>query len=213
MVRSARPILLAGAACSAALLATTLYGVSTAFGGGMVNWPVLGFEVITALAAVFAILAGLGRFSQGPSMALLCAAGAAIVGTGLSLVARQFPPMQVLSHPFFLMRFALAVSLVIVAAAIAIRREPSAVRPLLAGVLCIVGTAAVGAALIASRALLGIDAIVVRVGGVVLILVLAICAGGLLAAGVHLVITAFERTRMPDEGAPPQTSNPQSAAS
>ncbi len=196
MVRSARPILLAGAALSAALLATTLYGAFAAVSGGAINWPVLGFEVIIAIGAAFALMTGLGRFSQGPTMAFACAAGAAVVGTGLSLVARQFPPMGVLSHPFFLLRFALAVSLVFVGVAVAFRREPKALRPLSVGIVCLGGSVLTGGALLASRSLMGIESVFARVGAVLLILVLAIAAGGLLAAGVHLVVSAFERTRM-----------------
>lgn len=198
MVRSARPILLAGAACSAALLATTLYGVSVAMVGGVINWPVLGFEVITAIAAVFALLTGLGKFGQGPSMAFACAAGAAVVGTGLSLVARQFPPMGVLTHPFFLLRFALASGLVLIGAGVAFQREPRALRPLLVGAACLGGSVLMGVALLASRSLMGIESVFARVGAVLLILVLAIASGGLLAAGVHLVVSAFERTRIPE---------------
>ena len=204
MVRSARTILLAGAACSAALLATTLYGGSVAISEGVINWPVLGFEVITAIAAVLALLTGLGRFSQGPTMAFTCAAGAAVVGTGLSLVARQFPPMGVLTHPFFLLRFALAAALVLIGVAVAFQREPKALRPLLTGVACLVGSVVVAGTLLAARGLMGIDSVFARVGAVLLILVLAVAAGGLLAAGVHLVVSAFERTRIlePDNSRP-----------
>ena len=68
-----RPILLVAAALGAltALSATAGAGLAAVNG----EWFMLGFEAVVLIASVLCVLTGLGRFRQGPAIALLCYAG------------------------------------------------------------------------------------------------------------------------------------------
>ncbi len=154
-----------------------------------VYWFMLGFEVLITVAAVFGVLLSLGRFRDGPALALLCIAGAVgaggllgYVGSGKTLVGIDLKYLLVL-------RAALAAAFALAAAAVVLARRPRASLPLLAtGIGAGVALVALGAGFWAARGTLAGAAGPVRVIAFTVAGVLVIC---LVSAAGHYLIRAF----------------------
>lgn len=166
------------------------------------TWFLLGFEVVTAGAAVFGVLLGLGRFPSAPGLALLCVAGAIGASGFLGYLGAGKEIMGVGLKPFLLARLAAAGGLAGIAAVAVLMRRPRVSLPkLLAGLACAGALAGLGAgAWMASGKVSTLGAPVQAVLGLIGFTVLL----GLLAASVHLIVAAFEACdvdQLPDRAA------------
>lgn len=155
----------------------------------------LGFEFITAIAGVFAVLVALGRFSLGPALALLCVAGA--VGVGSFLGHRSAGGFLGGAAQIYLLGRCSAAFLLLTAAAwlVLARRPHESVASLVRGMLFGFGLVLMIVGLWLSRGHIwalgpAVKALVMLFGGVVGL--------GLLAASVHFTIRAFEFGRVGD---------------
>ncbi len=175
---------------SALTLLSAAAGVAFAVSNDPPAWFVLGFETLVALAAVCGGLLGLGKFRQGPSIGLLCVAGAMGVCSLLAYqAAPRLPGLQL--APWLIGRGVVAGLLVILAAWITVAQNPRVALPdllkggLLAGVFL---ASAAGLALVRGQIVLldgWLQFVVWLVASVWLI--------ALFAPALHLLIRAFNR--------------------
>lgn len=172
-------------------------------------WGWMGFEIVMAIASVFGILLGTGRFRSGSGLAAACVAGAWFVGTGMGRLQTHAAPTQVLGDSWFLGRFA-AAGLVAAAGAFAVLiRDRRSWRKLFTGLAMLAIVAGFGAFWLKTGGMwLGATQTgfmdVVRKG---VVAVLVVGCGVLFCAGAHLVIAAFEfGVPMGQPGAPEPVS-------
>ena len=212
VVRTPRHVLLVGGVLSALTGLVALAGIGIAvagFAGGdmrQVVWFLMLWEVVALVAAIFSALAGLtGRFSSGPAMAFLIAAGAAFVGAVLSETAIVTQAMGrggqwnvvagIRLAPLMSVQLGLAGLLGVCAALAVLMRAPRrAVPSLVIGVLLLAppmaGLAALGMVRFRGPLLSWVGNHVVV--GTALIGLVSVVLAGLLCVGVHKVIRAFE---------------------
>lgn len=171
------------------VLLSALTGAGAAALNSPPVWFMLGFELVIAIAAAFGVLVGLGRFGDGPALALLCVAGTIGTGSLLGYLAGS-GNIGVKLEPFLLAREAAGAVIAAAAAYIVLIRRPRlSVRRLVVGLLCAGAFAAIGAVLWKfSGQLVGLGTL----PGAFVGLVGAVTLLGLLAAAVHLLVSAFE---------------------
>lgn len=82
-----------GVLCAAVGLSALGLGLGAAFAGPKVVWVLLGFEVVTLVAALIGVAFALGRFQEAQGLALACVAGTFFVAAVLGYVGsgRQLP--------------------------------------------------------------------------------------------------------------------------
>lgn len=152
-------------------------------------WFMLGFEVAILIASAFGVLIGLGRFAEGPALGLACVAGVIAAGSLLGYLAGQ-GNLGVDLKPFLLARAMAAAGLAVGAAVAVLMRRPKLSLPRLSiGAICAVAFLATCAAawkFSSSLANMG------TIGGALVGLLGSVAMLGLLAAAVHLLISAFE---------------------
>lgn len=185
------------------LLLSGLIGVS-ALGGVALSalspgkpWFLLGFECVVLFASVFGVLAGRKWFEQGASLTLVCIAGAwgvcslfGYLGAGKAIVlsGNRTIPLE----PLLFGRCIAAGVLALLAAALVLSRNaPKSVPLLVKGLAMLVPGMAMIAIVWKMRAQIAatnMSGVLVAVVG--LIVVSAII--GLIAAGIHASIRAFE---------------------
>lgn len=158
-------------------------------------WFLMGFEAVTLFAAVFGVLLGRGKFSDGMALGVLSVAGA-IVAAGLFgyLGAGKAIPVgarTISLTPLLLGRMGAGVLLAGCSAWAVLGVQPGRSLPLVVrGLAC--GIPAVGVvwgvwALRAKIAGMGLSQVALALGG----LVVGGLVIGLLASAVHLTIKAF----------------------
>ena len=84
------------------------------------SWALVGFEVVVAVAALLGVIAALGKFGEGPGMALACVAGTILLGSALGW---QGAGRQLLGHslmPYLAARVAAALVLGAIGAWVAV---------------------------------------------------------------------------------------------
>jgi hypothetical protein len=165
---------------------------------GMASWNALvapevffiAFEALTLGAAVVAGLFALGRFRDGPALALLTVAGTVLVCAVLGYISANRLIGGVSITPYLLARVGLAAMLIAVAAWTVLSRRPrQAFRSLLTGaVAAAMLTALIAGAVMLKPQFAGLPPVLVAM----LALLAAVIALGLLAASVHFTIRAFE---------------------
>lgn len=164
------------------------------------------FEILTALAGVLALLAGLGRFRQAWALALLSVAGTALVCAVFARVEilpnhGSDPAIGPWINRFAALRVALAAGLVGVASFAVFSRNPRSWGAIARAALVLLPVAGVlgwivntgGGPLSTARPSPGAEAVrilILCLGGLVLI--------ALTSVGGHLIIRAFEHGR-PEE--------------
>lgn len=155
----------------------------------------IAFDSLGVLAAVFGVLAGLGRFNVAPAMALLCVAGASGVAALLGFDVASGGMTGALRDPFVLSRVALCgVILALAAVVVLIRKPGESLRRVLVGVVLLAATAGVSGvwtlpplkAWLSSGNMLGLASAVVA------LIATAVLAIGLVSAAGHNLIRAFE---------------------
>ncbi|MGP1310502.1 MAG: hypothetical protein ACTS27_09925 [Phycisphaerales bacterium] len=194
--------------CSLALGALCLL---RGFQGATASPPVVFgvvFDALGVLAAVFGVLAALGRFNFGPAMALASVAAVSIVCAGLGFdTANRGGYSAILKDPMVLARIALSGGLLALASVIVLLRDPKqSFRRIAVGmVLLVVAAALIGLwTLPPLRAWLGSQSVVGKGSAVVALLATATLVVGFLSAGGHNLIRAFEFGSAKDAPAAPQ---------
>lgn len=200
---------------SAGLAVSAAYGLWSALSGQI--WAQAGFEALLLIAGVFGALTGLGKFREGPAMALICAAGAGFVGAGLAFLTRGGRPpligvdmlLAMLTDPIAGARLGGVAGLAALAGLIVLLRRPAAsfryvglsaatgAPVALAGALWILGPGR--SAFVALHPLLR-----AVVGAAAFLAVI-----GLATVSLHCLIRAFEQGR---EDEPPEQTPQTSAA-
>lgn len=160
--------------------------------GGLASPPpffMLGFEAVIALACVFGVLVGLGRFGSGPAIALACVAGTIGIGSLLGYLGAGRRLGGVDLTPFLFGRGAAAGSIAMIAAVFVLKRDA---RRSLPALLRGLGFAAALAVFLA--AIYWIRPQVFAHGPLAkaaLVIVSGVVGLGLLSAAVHYTIKAF----------------------
>jgi hypothetical protein len=198
-----RPVRLLVIAVSVGVLATALLAAAAALGapilkaGERPGWAMFGFELVTMTAATLGVLLGLGRYPSGPGLGLACIAGTILVASALGWqsVGRQIAGVPL--TPLLAIRAAAAGLLGAAGAWTVLSRRPGALAVAIRGGLLVLPVLLLAGALVypTSRRLLDR-----AVGASPAILFIAVTVGflvttALIAAGVHLVIQAFEMGR------------------
>jgi hypothetical protein len=209
-----RTLRLLSLAISAAVLASAVVGAALALlapvvsPSGHVVWVLAGFEVVTIVAAVLGVLLGLGRFAEGPGLALACVSGTILVASTLAWQGSAKNFLGVSLTPFLMARAAAAMALALIGAACVLGRDPRAWRWALTGAALAAPAVLVAGSMVTDKGqrllalALGSSAVqqiaVGVIGGVAI--------AGLFAAGGHMLIRAFELGRTND-AAPGSTSS------
>lgn len=107
------------------------YGAATRPDPG---WFLIGFEGLTLVGAIFAVLVGAGRFRSGPALAMFCVAGAILVGTVLGFTADRATYRGIQLHPISAARLAASALVLLLAGATVWSRRPAqSIRALVTG--------------------------------------------------------------------------------
>ncbi|HMN40675.1 MAG TPA: hypothetical protein PKE29_07490 [Phycisphaerales bacterium] len=203
-----KPIGLVLAIVCGAVALSALAGAPLALFAAKPLYFLMGFEVVILVAGVFGVLAAMGRFAEGPGLTLLCVA--AIVAIGSLLGDQTAKLTNPLSGPivvqvrraqvewdvtlFFALRLVAAGLIGVGAGWVVLARRPRES----AGSL-VRGLAALGAFVAIVGGGWALRGAIGRLGPFVATLVglaAAVAALGLLAAGVHFIVRAFEFGRI-----------------
>ena len=109
------------------------------------SWALAGFEIVISVAAVLGILAALGKFTDGPALALACVAGTILVGSGLGW---QGAGRQLMGHPLLPLLGARVVAAMIiggVAVWSVLERDRRSWKYAIVGGACLAGVIAIAA--------------------------------------------------------------------
>lgn len=183
---------LAAGLCALGLV-SVLYGLSLSLGEAGIRWPVVALEVVSAVACLFGLFAGMGRIRDGVGITIGFAAVSLFIGTGLTLVTLEVPPRGIVTHPWFLARTALAGLIVLAAAGSVLNRQPQNWALMIKGAILSVAGLVLIAGVVGLGGWITSGSITLQVVKVVGALIAVTAAAGLLCVGVHLVIRAFER--------------------
>jgi hypothetical protein len=165
------------------------------------------FDSLGLLAAVFGLLAALGKFNYGPAVALTSVAGVSVVAAGLGFDTSAGGFSAIPRDPMVLVRVALSGVILALGATIVLVRQPKeSFRRVAVGVLLLVAAVGVGAiwtlpplrAWLSSKTVLGLASAVVALIATATLLV------GLVSAAGHNLIRAFEFGSAKDAPAAPQ---------
>lgn len=153
-------------------------------------WYMLGFEVVIAFASVFGVLIAMGRFREGPALALACVTGAIGVGSLLAYVGPAKSVLEGGAKFYLLARGADAAALGLAACMLVLMRAPRpAFRSIIIGLVW--GAVMVGVAVVALRvhaSLAGAPG-AMRFGASVVFGAMFVAS---LSAAVHYVVRAFQ---------------------
>lgn len=197
-------------ALSAVVGITCLGGLALSLLNRPPVWYTFGFELIALVACVFGVWTGLGRYRQGPALAILCVAGAIAVGALLGYVgapaatttklATAVPALSFMGSdreliglplwPLMLARAVAAAAMGAAAAVIVLSRQPQLshprlVRAMVFGALLVLVAAPLWLTRAKWIALGTFPKLMIGVLG-------SVVALGLFAAAVHYAIRAFE---------------------
>lgn len=165
--------------------------------GERASWAMFGFEIVTIVAAVLGILLGLGRFTDGPALALACVAGTILLASGFGWqgAGRQLGGVSL--TPMLLGRAGIAMTLGLLAAYCVLSRRREAWSLAIRGVLLLAPVVVLMGALVVPRVRAWVEG---ALGQSPAVQFLAVTVGflivtALVSAGGHLLITAFEAGR------------------
>lgn len=186
--------LLCGAICVVVGLSALAGLIASPLPNPKPAWGMFIFEPVQLIAAVFGVLFARGRHNESPALALLCVAGVFVLASALAYVAIQREPIGKVFGPIMFLRIAGGFALVATAAVLVLNRRPRSWRTffigagLLTPLVLMGGAVAMGVGRSLVQSVFGMGGF----GGFVVQLLAFIVVTGLLAAGVHLVIRAFE---------------------
>jgi len=186
-------VLIAIACAATALSALAVAGAAVA--SQPTSWYLVGFELVILMSGVIGVMSATGRFPGGPSITLLCIAGAVAVGSLLGYVGAGKILMGWSLRPLLLARMADAAFLAAASGAIVLARQPrSSIPALVKGVLLGAAMLVIAGAAWKFRGSISGAPGPVRVGMFAMVGVVAIV---LLSASGHYVIRAFMFNRSP----------------
>lgn len=157
-------------------------------------WAMFLFEPVHLLASIFGVMFARGRHNRHPAMTLLCIAGVFILASPLAFIAIRGERISAIFGPVLLLRTACGFALAATAGALVLNRKPSTWRPFLIGSALLAPLGLAGGMFVTGigrgsmQAVLGMSGF----GGFMVQLALFMVVTALLAAGVHLVVRAFE---------------------
>lgn len=187
-------VLVATACAVTALSALAVAGAAVA--SQPTSWYLVGFEIVILMSGIIGVMSAMGRFPGGPSITLLCIAGAVAVGSLLGYVGAGKTLMGWSLRPLLFARFADAAFLGAASGAIVLARQPrSSIPALVKGVLFGVAMLAIAGAAWKLRGSISGAPGPVRVGIFAMVGVVAIA---LLSASGHSIIRAFMFNRSPE---------------
>lgn len=186
---------------SGLVAASALAGIAAAiFGVGQPIVGMLGFEIVTMIAAGIGVLAGLGRFRDGWPLATVCTAGTVVVASGLAWIDARAnfgskPDIARLLDPALGFRVAAAAMISLGGAYAILSRDPAKSRPLLVRAIIVAAPLAiviVWAAVTRGQLLLTPRAGAAEVVRLVVLIGGSLTLAVLFSVATHLVIRAFE---------------------
>jgi hypothetical protein len=154
------------------------------------SWVMFGFEAVVLVSAVLGALLGRGKFRDGPSLGLLCVAGAIVVASAFGYLGGGRTLFGTDVRTLTLARAAAGAALVGVAAWLVLSRAPGATLPRFTkGAALSLGVIALLAGLWKGQRWIGSlnDVGQLAVGMVAFALITA-----LLAASIHMLVRAFQ---------------------
>lgn len=158
----------------------------------------LGFEIVSLVAAVLGVLFWMGKFHDGPGLALACVAGTILVASGLGFMGSEGQIGSISLRPYLLARIAGTGILGLLAAHCVLSRHPRAwplaIKGGVAG-LPVVGVLAAGAFLARTGRLSPLLAGQGMAMKLIVGTIAAVVLGTLLCISVHLLVKAFELGR------------------
>jgi len=116
-------------------------------------WTLLGFETVIAVSGVLGVFLGLGKYREAPALALICVAGAILVGSFLGYRGSAGAIGTLSLKPWIMGRLAVGLTLALLAAlTVLVRSRKSwpalfaglAFAAIPAGLACVFGLAALG---------------------------------------------------------------------
>lgn len=169
------------------------------------RWDLLGFELIALSAAVIAILFGLGKFREGPGMAMLAVAGTVFasavlgfVGVGQQIALKgQAAPMSL--QTYVVVRVAIAGAFALMAVLMVLTRNKAALTAALKSLYAWVPIAIILIAIINKGAIANMLSGAPQFIGPTLGVIAGLALVGFIAAAAHMTIRAFELARDPEE--------------
>ncbi len=179
-------------------------GVARAFSTQPTNWFTVGFESLLIVCGLFGVGCGLGRYREGPALAMVCVAGAALVATVLGYTASHGGYTGIQRNPMAFARLSASLAFALLGGLTVMSRRPHAsAGSAFTGV--VMGALAVGAgALLALPGPRGAIAGLHPVLTTVVFLALGVLLVAFISASVHNLIRALEHGK----DAPPLAQAP-----
>jgi hypothetical protein len=208
-----KPVGALAALVCAAIAMSAIAGIGASLLAATPLWFLLGFEVVTLIAAVFGVLLAVGKFPEGPGLGLLCVVGVVAVGSVLGDMSTQLSNpiggpvlytfgkgglVQIPITTFMTLRLAVAGILALCAAWVVLQRRPGESMKSLARGL-VLGAIMVVVLLVAWKTRTPLAALGPFLRTVSLFTA-GIAALGLFAASVHYTVRAFEFGRLRQNG-------------
>jgi len=190
-------------AVSALVGVSAVVGVAAAtFAAGQPIATLIGFELVTLIAAVLGVLTGLGRFRVGWAMACLCVAGTIFGAAGLGFLDaranfQSHPDIARLIKPILAFRLASSAAIVGLGSLAVFARKPGESWPLVFRSIAFAAPIAVVGAIALVKPSILFDA---RTGVLEILRLVLVIGGGfvlmvLFSLSGHFMIKAFEAGR------------------
>lgn len=182
-------------------------GVARALAASPSDWFSFGFEALLVISGLFGVGCGLGKYREGPALAMVCVAGATLVAAALGYTVTHKGYTGILRDPYAFARLAAAASFGALAALTVMARRPHAsAGSVFRGVVMAALACATGAALALPGARAAISGLHPVLAAVVF-LALGVLLVVFISASAHNFIRALEHGREP---LPPgtDTANP-----
>lgn len=196
---------------SAAVLLTTLMGVIAALFLSPKPAPaLLGMECVVAMAAAMGLMFWRGRWHNAPAMTLACVAGTILAGSVFGYFGVNGTIGGYSLKPYVGFRALAAVAIAGAGCLCVLIRDKRSWPVFLKGALCAAPAAAIAMVLAVPR---GRSLLAPVLNGGLLVQMVVVVGGfllwaGLLSAGVHLIIKAFEFGRLERDPVPPKKASP-----
>lgn len=173
------------------------------------RWDLMGFELISLSAGVMAILFGMGKFREGPGLALLAIAGTVFaasvlgfIGVGQQIALKsQAAPLSL--KTYVMARVAIAAAFAAISVLVVLTRNKAAMLAALKSLFAWIPVAIILAGVVKRGAISGALAGAPQFVGPTLGAIAGLALIGFLAAAVHMTIRAFELARDPEEDLTP----------